>query len=47
MNDTVQGTAPYVEFLKENDLIPESANPKGQGAADLLMNAHIGYDPNL
>eukprot|EP00620_Florenciella_sp_RCC1587_P002347 CAMPEP_0182596992 /NCGR_PEP_ID=MMETSP1324-20130603/85366_1 /TAXON_ID=236786 /ORGANISM="Florenciella sp., Strain RCC1587" /LENGTH=53 /DNA_ID=CAMNT_0024814713 /DNA_START=1 /DNA_END=159 /DNA_ORIENTATION=+ len=24
VNDTVQGTEPYVEFLKENDLIPSS-----------------------
>jgi len=47
VNDTVQGTEPYVEFLKENDLIPSSANPSNQGTADVLMQAHIGYDPNF
>lgn len=47
VNDTVQGTQPLVDFLKENDLIPASANPKNQVTAQLEMKAHIGYDPNF
>jgi hypothetical protein len=46
VNDTVQGTAEYVQFQHEQSLIPASSNPKTMAAAMTAMNSHLGYNPN-
>lgn len=47
VNNSVQGSAPYIELLHENDLIPADSSPDTSASANLLMQAHIGYDPNF
>ena len=49
VNDTVQNSARYVEFLNANDLLPAdpSFEPTTTAAADVMMAKHIGYSPNF
>jgi carboxypeptidase C (cathepsin A) len=46
VNFTEQNTRTYEAFLKSADLIPASASPADEDAANALMAAHIGYSPN-
>ena len=46
VNNTVQNTEEYVKFLHETNLIPEDANPKNQGTAEVEMIKYLGYTPN-
>lgn len=46
VNNTVQNTQEYIEFLHEENLIPADSNPKNYGAASLEMVKHLGYTPN-
>jgi carboxypeptidase C (cathepsin A) len=46
VNNTVQNTNQYIEFLHEENLIPENSNPSTMGQADALMISYIGYTPN-
>jgi len=46
VNNTVQSTKTYVEFLHNENLIPATSNPKTQGGAEVEMVKHLGYTPN-
>jgi hypothetical protein len=46
VNDTVQSTELYIEFLSESNLIPENSNPKSEAIAYAEMVKNIGYVPN-
>jgi carboxypeptidase C (cathepsin A) len=47
INNTVQDTTKFVEFLHANNLIPADAAPKSQVGANAQMEAYIGYNPNF
>ena len=47
VNNTIQNSERYVTFLKENNLIPPTSNPKTTVAADVVMESYIGYSPNF
>jgi len=46
VNDTVQNTKTYIEFLHDSNLIPADSNPATREEADRDMNGYIGYSPN-
>jgi len=46
VNDTVQNTEQYINFLHDTNLIPEDATPKSYIQAELQMIKNIGYIPN-
>lgn len=46
VNNTVQNTDTFVQFQKENNLIPSDSNPRNRVAAESQMVQHLGYTPN-
>ena len=46
INNTVQGTEPFVAFQHENNLIPADTNPRTEGTARTMMAEYLGYNPN-
>mmetsp|Transcript_52363 Transcript_52363/g.103980 ORF Transcript_52363/g.103980 Transcript_52363/m.103980 type:complete len:490 (+) Transcript_52363:48-1517(+) len=47
VNNTVQDSAKYIEFLQANKLLPAGAEPKSQAVAEAQMINYIGYQPNF
>jgi carboxypeptidase C (cathepsin A) len=47
INNTVQDTPKFVEFLHANNLIPSDAAPVTQVGANAQMEEYIGYSPNF
>ena len=46
VNNTVQNTDAYIDFLHAQNLIPDDAKPRNEAAAEAMMIKHIGYTPN-
>jgi pimeloyl-ACP methyl ester carboxylesterase len=46
VNNTVQGTDEYIQFLHQENLIPADSHPKTQVSAATAMVKHLGYTPN-
>ena len=44
VNDTIQNSDAYIEFLHESNLIPVDANPRSQSAAEIEMIKTIGRE---
>lgn len=47
VNNTVQDSDKYIEFLQVNNLLPEGAQPKSQLQAEALMIKNLGYQVPL
>jgi carboxypeptidase C (cathepsin A) len=46
IDDEVESTETYVDFLHASNLIPSDVNPKTQAAAEVEVIATLGYQPN-
>jgi carboxypeptidase C (cathepsin A) len=46
VNNTVQSTQTYVDYLHEQSLIPASSNPTSKVAANSAVDKQLGYTPN-
>lgn len=46
VDDEVQNSDTYIEFLHKENLIPADSHPKSQGMAEAEMIRHLGYTPN-
>jgi len=46
VNNTVQNSQTYIQFLEQSHLLPAGATPKTQAQAEAEMISYIGYRPN-